>query len=59
MVATYMYMRILGYPPDRIAILTTYNGQKHLIRDVLEARCGGNPLLGKPRTVTTVDRFQV
>ncbi|KAL5962818.1 RNA helicase aquariu [Taenia solium] len=57
-VATYMYMRILGYPPDRIAILTTYNGQKHLIRDVIEARCASNPLLGKPRTVTTVDRFQ-
>ncbi|VDM30671.1 unnamed protein product [Hydatigera taeniaeformis] len=57
-VATYMYMRILGYPSDRIAILTTYNGQKHLIRDVIEARCASNPLLGKPRTVTTVDRFQ-
>ncbi|VDD76728.1 unnamed protein product [Mesocestoides corti] len=57
-VATFMYMRILGYPADRIAILTTYNGQKHLIRDVIEARCAQNPLLGKPRTVTTVDRFQ-
>ncbi|KAL5111167.1 hypothetical protein TcWFU_000437 [Taenia crassiceps] len=57
-VATYMYMRILGYPSDRIAILTTYNGQKHLIRDVIDARCASNPLLGKPRTVTTVDRFQ-
>ncbi|CDS41037.1 intron binding protein aquarius [Echinococcus multilocularis] len=57
-VATYMYMRILGYPADRITILTTYNGQKHLIRDVIDARCASNPLLGKPRTVTTVDRFQ-
>uniref|UniRef100_A0A0X3QDM8 Intron-binding protein aquarius n=1 Tax=Schistocephalus solidus TaxID=70667 RepID=A0A0X3QDM8_SCHSO len=57
-VATYMYMRILGYPAERISILTTYNGQKHLIRDVIEARCASNPLLGKPQCVTTVDRFQ-
>ncbi|KAM3183594.1 hypothetical protein ACTXT7_010031 [Hymenolepis weldensis] len=57
-VATYMYMRILGYPADRITILTTYNGQKHLIRDVINARCASNPLFGKPKSVTTVDRFQ-
>ncbi|KAM7539686.1 hypothetical protein Aperf_G00000036903 [Anoplocephala perfoliata] len=57
-VATFMYMRILGYPADRITILTTYNGQKHLIRDVINARCASNPLFGKPKSVTTVDRFQ-
>ncbi|KAL3310388.1 hypothetical protein Ciccas_011048 [Cichlidogyrus casuarinus] len=58
LVATYMYMRILGYPAERISVLTTYNGQKHLLRDVLEARCAENPLLGMPDKVTTVDRFQ-
>ncbi|VEL24608.1 unnamed protein product [Protopolystoma xenopodis] len=57
-VATYMYMRVLGYPSDRITILTTYNGQKHLIRDVISTRCSKNPLLGEPSLVTTVDRFQ-
>ncbi|CAH8609976.1 unnamed protein product [Dicrocoelium dendriticum] len=57
-VAVYMYMRILGYPAERITILTTYNGQKHLIRDVVAARCGKNPLLGYPSKITTVDRFQ-
>lgn len=35
-VAVYMYMRLLGYPANKISILTTYNGQKHLIRDVLK-----------------------
>jgi intron-binding protein aquarius len=35
-VATYMYMRLCGYPAAKISILTTYNGQKHLIRDVLQ-----------------------
>ncbi|XP_067847483.1 RNA helicase aquarius [Heptranchias perlo] len=57
-VALFMYMRLLGYPAERISILTTYNGQKHLIRDVINQRCGGNPLIGRPSKVTTVDRFQ-
>lgn len=57
-VALYMYMRLLGYPADRISILTTYNGQKHLIRDVINQRCGSNPFFGQPNKVTTVDRFQ-
>ncbi|GAB6024502.1 hypothetical protein CHUAL_009656 [Chamberlinius hualienensis] len=57
-VATFMYMRMMGYPAEKISILTTYNGQKHLIRDVLNERCGKNPLIGKPSKVTTVDKYQ-
>ncbi|XP_077992997.1 RNA helicase aquarius-like [Glandiceps talaboti] len=57
-VALFMYMRLLGYPADKISILTTYNGQKHLIRDVINQRCGDNPMIGRPSKVTTVDRFQ-
>ncbi|XP_030641850.1 RNA helicase aquarius [Chanos chanos] len=57
-VALYMFMRLLGYPSDRISILTTYNGQKHLIRDVINQRCARNPFFGQPNKVTTVDRFQ-
>lgn len=57
-VALFMYMRLKGYPANKISILSTYNGQKHLIRDVLRQRCAWNPLFGEPRTVTTVDRFQ-
>lgn len=57
-VALYMFMRLLGYPAERISILTTYNGQKHLIRDVINQRCGNNPYFGQPSKVTTVDRFQ-
>lgn len=44
-VATYQYMRLLGYPANKISILTTYNGQKHLIRDVLKQRCK-HPIFG-------------
>lgn len=47
-----MYMRLIGYPADKIAILTTYNGQKHLIRDVIRQRCANNPLIGQPSKVS-------
>lgn len=53
-----MYLRLLGYPAEKISILTTYNGQKHLIRDVINSRCGENPLIGRPFKVTTVDKYQ-
>lgn len=57
-VAVFMYMRLLGYPAEKISILSTYNGQKHLIRDVINSRCGENPLIGRPFKVTTVDKYQ-
>lgn len=58
-VAVFMYMRLMGYPAEKISILTTYNGQKHLIRDVVNARCAKNPLIGKPSKIDTVDKYQV
>ncbi|CAI5501808.1 unnamed protein product [Closterium sp. Naga37s-1] len=57
-VSVFQYMRLMGYPAEKISILTTYNGQKHLIRDVIERRCAGNPRFGRPSKITTVDRFQ-
>ena len=57
-VAIYQYMRLLGYAASKISILTTYAGQKSLIRDVLAHRCKRNALFGLPRIVTTVDKYQ-
>ncbi|XP_076342913.1 LOW QUALITY PROTEIN: RNA helicase aquarius [Tachypleus tridentatus] len=57
-VAVFMYMRLIGYPSEKISILTTYNGQKHLIRDVVNQRCANNPLIGRPSKITTVDKYQ-
>lgn len=57
-VAMYQYMRLLGYPAHKISILTTYAGQRALIRDVLGHRCANNRLFGHPRIVTTVDKYQ-
>lgn len=51
-VAVFMYMRLMGYPAEKISILTTYNGQKHLIRDVINQRCSKNPFIGRPYTVS-------
>lgn len=57
-VATYMYMRTLGYPAESITILSTYRGQKHLIRDVVEKRCANFPQYGRPGAISTVDKYQ-
>ena len=57
-VALFMFMRMVGYPGEKITILTTYNGQKHLIRDVLRKRCISNSLIGLPKKITTVDKYQ-
>jgi intron-binding protein aquarius len=57
-VALFMYMRLIGYPAEKISLLTTYNGQKHLLRDVVNARCANNPMIGKPHKITTVDKYQ-
>lgn len=57
-VAIYQYMRLLGYKASKISILTTYAGQRALIRDVLNHRCGKSRLFGMPRIVTTVDKYQ-
>lgn len=57
-VAIYQYMRLLGYPASKISILTTYAGQRALIRDVLVHRCARNPFFGLPKIVATVDKYQ-
>ncbi|PNP40630.1 hypothetical protein TGAMA5MH_07628 [Trichoderma gamsii] len=57
-VAIYQYMRLLGYPAEKISILTTYAGQKALVRDVLSHRCASSPIFGLPKAVATVDKYQ-
>eukprot|EP00923_Selenidium_pygospionis_P042265 GHVN01073199.1.p1 GENE.GHVN01073199.1~~GHVN01073199.1.p1 ORF type:complete len:1799 (-),score=441.84 GHVN01073199.1:775-5532(-) len=57
-VGLYMYLRLMGVQSSQIVLLTTYNGQKALLRDVVARRCGWNPAVGWPRVIDTVDRFQ-
>jgi hypothetical protein len=60
LVATYQYMRLCGYPASRITMLTTYNGQKQLLRDVVARRCCGafSAVFGPPAKIETVDKYQ-
>jgi intron-binding protein aquarius len=55
-VSVFQYMRLLGYPASKISILSTYNGQKHLIRDVIERRCAHHPLFGQPSKVKDLQK---
>ncbi|KAI3337138.1 hypothetical protein HD806DRAFT_28752 [Xylariaceae sp. AK1471] len=57
-VALYQYMRLLGYPASKISILTTYAGQRALVKDVLAFRCENEAIFGMPKIVTTVDKYQ-
>ena len=59
-VALFQYMVLIGYSPSKISILTTYNGQKALLQDILSQRCGsGTPLAGvRPHAISTVDQYQ-
>ena len=57
-VAVFMYMCIQGYNPEKITILTTYNGQKALIKDIIKKKCAWNPNFKQPNKITTVDRYQ-
>jgi len=59
-VAMFQYMVLIGYPAEKISILTTYNGQKELLHDILSQRCGsGTPFSGiRPKAVSTVDQYQ-
>jgi intron-binding protein aquarius len=56
--AFYKYLRLKGIAADDITILSTYNGQKHLLRDVINMQCTEHPLYGYPHKITTVDRYQ-
>lgn len=57
-VLVYQYMRLLGYDGSKISILTTYNGQCDLLRDIFRQKCSNHPLFGAPGAISTVDKFQ-
>ena len=47
-----------GIAASRISIITTYNGQKDLISDVVAQRCAWSPAFGTPAKIATTDKFQ-
>jgi len=59
-VALFQYMVLIGYDPEKISILATYQGQRQLISEIVESRCGeSSPLCGiRPHSISTVDQYQ-
>jgi len=57
-VAVFMYMRLQGIAASRISIITTYNGQRDLIADVVQQRCAWSSVFGSPAKIATTDKFQ-
>lgn len=58
LVQIYKYMRMVGYPNEKITILTTYNGQRELLHELFERECSKDAYIGLPSQIATVDRFQ-
>ena len=51
-VSMYQYLRLLGHPGRSIVILTTYEEQSNLMKDIMNLRCVDSPHFGKPNDVT-------
>ena len=57
-IGLFMYMCLIGYNPNNITILTTYNGQKELIKEIYMKKCGWNKLFNNIGKICTVDKYQ-
>ena len=57
-IGIFMYMCLVGYNPSQISILTTYNGQKELIKEIYNKKCGWNKLFSNIGKISTVDKYQ-
>jgi superfamily I DNA and/or RNA helicase len=57
-IGLYMCMCLVGYNPSQISILTTYNGQKELIKEIYTKKCGWNKFFNNIGKICTVDKYQ-
>ena len=57
-IGLFMYMCLIGYNSNQITILTTYNGQKELIKEIYLKKCGWNKLFNNIGKICTVDKYQ-
>ncbi len=56
--ATFQYMRLIGYPNEKISIITSYDSQMELIQKLFMQRCLNNPKFGMPASISTIDKFK-
>ena len=57
-IGIFMYMCLVGYNPENITILCTYNGQKELIKEIYNKKCTWNKLFSNIGKICTVDKYQ-
>lgn len=57
-IGLYMFMCLSGYSPSSISILTTYNAQKELIKEIYSKKCTWNKLFEGIGKISTVDKYQ-
>jgi hypothetical protein len=57
LVSLYQYMRLCGHQSRSIVILTTYDDQVALIKDVMNLRCVDSVHFGKPAEICTMEQF--
>ncbi|KAK2943121.1 putative RNA helicase aquarius [Blattamonas nauphoetae] len=57
-VELFKYLRLIGHPPHTISILTPYNGQRALIRDIVQRECAAHKDFGRPHKITTISCLQ-
>lgn len=57
-IGLYMFMCLCGYDPNTISIITTYNGQKELIKEIYDKKCNWNKKFMGIKKISTVDKYQ-
>ena len=57
-IGVYMFMCLCGYSPKEISIITTYNGQKELIKEIYDKKCNWSDKFRGIKKISTVDKYQ-
>jgi intron-binding protein aquarius len=56
-VSVYQYLRLCGHSARSIVILTTYDDQASLIKDVMNLRCVDSSHFSKPSDICTLEQY--
>jgi intron-binding protein aquarius len=57
-IGIFMYMCLIGYDPKKISIITSYNGQKDLIKEIYNKKCFWNNIFSGIKKICTIDKYQ-
>ena len=57
-IAIFMFMCLIGYNPNKISIITSYNGQKNLIKEIYLKKCSWHKIFSGIKKICTIDKYQ-